>query len=146
MLRYFFAYILSFLVLLSSTGYSITAHLCHGKAVNYSLLGQPVGCGTEEENAPDEHCRHEPAPDQSCQHLEPGQCCVNQSQFFKNTSPAVPSAPAPVGCPAVYLAGDGPLLPAVCPYFETALLPPFFSYRPPLCSRDLPVLLQTFRI
>lgn len=147
MLRPFFAYILSFLVLLSSTGYSITAHLCHGKAVSYSLLGKPGGCGSGEEKAPGEHCLHDPAPAQEdCLHLQPGQCCVDQSQFFKNNSPAVPSTPTTALFPAVCLHVDFPALAAQVQYFETALLPPFSNYHPPVCSRDLPVLFRTFRI
>jgi len=141
------AILFALLVLVSATGYNVTVHLCHGKAVRYALFGEPGGCGGGEETMPGSHCEH-PGVDGICgthvqQHT---QCCINQSRHVEGideanrptsqlSKPAEHAAPAPPAWP--------PLDP---PVFASAVKPPLSGYSPPAQTRDLPVLLQVFRI
>jgi hypothetical protein len=141
------AIMLALLVLVSSTGYSITAHLCHGKAVSYSLFGQPVDCGAGEEDALEEHCEHTEIvdnPGTSCQTQE---CCTNESRFFKGLDTAVQLTAKQLTDSFAFIVPDpaGRLVSAPI-IFATAVKPPLADYRPPERTRDLPVWLHVFRI
>lgn len=140
------AILLAQLVLVSSTGYSITAHLCHGKAVSYSLFGRPADCGLAEESAVAEHCDH---PDiigsyeTACQTQE---CCTNESQFIKGIETAVKVSEQSVE-PFVYTLPENMTVPGFAPGFVfTAVKPPFNYYHPPQRTRDWPVWLCVFRL
>lgn len=140
------AILLALLVLLSSTGFSITAHLCHGQAVSYSLFGQPADCGTGEENAEEAHCDHEvisDTPETGCQTQE---CCTNESRFFKGIETVVLTAKPLAGISVFVLPAPAASLERGPLVFVSAITPAFANYHPPERTRDLPVWLRVFRI
>lgn len=147
MLRRVLSISLALLVLVSSTGYHITAHLCHGKAVSYALFGKPAGCFPGEKMTPDEHCDHDRVAtpvEQPCLHTQ--QCCANERQYIQGLEHLAQVAKQFFHLEVVIwppVAG----IPAFTPHiFASELKPVFGDYHPPERRRDLPVLLQVFRI
>lgn len=146
MFRPFISLLLALLVLVSSTGYSITAHLCRGKAVSYSLFGRPAGCGMKEDSKAKDHCTYAPKTAAAGPVFQKPGCCANASQHFSGIEPAAKLTEQPLS-PAFFLAVVLPIWPDLMPgVFTSALKPPFANYSPPDLLRDLPVLLRVFRI
>lgn len=143
----FIAIMLALLVLVSSTGYSITAHLCHGKAVSYSLFGQPADCGAGEEDALEEHCEHAEIADNPGTSCQTQECCTNESRFFKGLDTAVQVTAKHLTDSFAFIVPGPAQWPVLAPIiFTTTVKPPLADYRPPERTRDLPVLLHVFRI
>lgn len=146
MLRRFTAILLALLVLISSNGYSITAHLCHGKAVSYSLFGNPAGCCSGEKTEADKHCEQAEPSDISGSCLQQQQCCVNQSQHFKGIETVIQIAKQVINVSDFVFPHTAQLSVFEPDLFTSAIKPPLADYHPPDPTRDLPVLLRVFRI
>lgn len=146
MFRPFISLLLALLVLVSSTGYSITAHLCHGKAVSYSLFGRPAGCGMKEDNTTKNHCTLAHTSDVTGPVFQKPKCCVNESQYFSGIDPVTQLAKKFVS-QTFFVSTPSAVWPDFIPaVFTFDLKPPFADYHPPDPARDLPVLLRVFRI
>jgi hypothetical protein len=135
---------LALLMLLSSSGYSISAHLCGGKAVSFSLFGRPADCGPGEEPEPADHCDHPVAHGEKS--VRTHRCCSEKTVVVSGLelnatsvqkSFAVPVFVVPVA-PGFHFAGLSGCSAAVKTRFS--------DYHQPARVRDLPVLLQVFRI
>ena len=140
------AILLALLVLVSSTGYSITAHLCHGKAVSYSLFGRPADCGPAEEMAAEEHCDHPEISNSAETTCKTQECCTDESRFFKGIETAVPMAKQVCGVSDFLVTAQAARIVFGPAIFTSSVKPPLGGYHPPEYSRDLPVLLRVFRI
>ncbi len=146
MFRRFTVFSLILLVLVSSTGYNIAAHLCHGKAVSYALFGEPEGCFPGEKMTPDEHCDHNNVSTtaDSCLHAQ--KCCTNKHQYVPGLEQVAQTAKQFFRI-SVILGPPVTSVPVFSPQpFASAIKPVFGDYHPPKRRRDLPVLLQVFRI
>ncbi|MBV6441732.1 MAG: hypothetical protein DYG98_15830 [Haliscomenobacteraceae bacterium CHB4] len=135
---------LALLVLVSSTGYSISAHLCGGKAVSYSLFGCPADCGEGEEGGSNDHCDHTiPAGETGFQSQ---QCCSNQTIVFSGLSQLTQVVNKIFALsPAVAEAMNIFHFPLKST-FASSVKPQFADYQSPALVRDLSVLLLVFRI
>lgn len=147
MFRYITVISLILLMLVSTTGYNIAAHLCHGKAVSYALFGEPEGCFPGEKMTPEEHCDHRGVAtpvEQPCLHTQ--QCCTNEHQYIQGLEQCAPAAKqffhigVVIGPPVAGIPAFPPRI------FASAIKPVLGDYHPPKRRRDLPVLLHVFRI
>lgn len=146
MLRRFTAILLALQVLISSTGYSITAHLCHGKAMSYSLFGNPAGCCNGEKREADKHCEQTEPSDISGNCLQQQQCCINQSQHFKGIETVIQITRQVINVSDFVFPSIGQLPVFESDLFASVVKPSLADYNPPDWPRDLPVLLRVFRI
>lgn len=137
------AILLALLVVIATTGYSISAHLCGGKTVSYSLFGRPADCGEGEEGDTNDHCSH-PAPlgDGSFQAQK---CCTDQTVIVPGLQQVAELAKKTIVLPA-YIA---PVAGMVCVFrpsvFASSVKPQFADYHPPARTHDLFLLLRVFR-
>lgn len=145
MLRRIFSISLAIVVLLSSTGYGFSAHLCGGKAVSFSLFGQPGGCSVQEDRHTDEPCRLPSSASETCS-LQAKKCCSEQTvvvpgiQHLAESAKHTMTSPGLIA-PAFEYFG---LLPRSV--FASSLKPRFSGYHPFVRALDLSVLLRVFRI
>lgn len=144
MFKRFSALSLALLVLVASTGYSISTHLCGGKPVSYSLFGRPADCGTEEETEPGDHCQHPASGEENDFHAQ--KCCSNQTVIIPGIQQVAELVKKAIDAP-VYADEDDSLFSFSPEFaFATSITPPFAGYRPPARTRDLSLLLLVFRI
>lgn len=147
MLRRFTAILLALLVLVSSTGYSITAHLCHGKAVSYSLFGRPADCGEGEETTGAEHCDHPEPVSSGRENCQSQDCCTTDNRFIKGIETTVHIGGGCSWESLLYIAPEAITKPPfisgeIAAVFKT----PINFAHPPERVRDWPVWLCVFRI
>jgi hypothetical protein len=124
---------LAFLVLVSSSSFTIGIHWCSGEIFNLSLLSHAEGCGMEKNVPP-------------CHKQMVASCCeddtiLHEGEGFKaslsdvnlSTSPALE-----IQLPPVIVAEVVPLIPL--------LRTDYYNYDPPLRSHDLTVSYSVFLI
>ena len=143
-LKRFTAILLAALVLLASTGFSISAHLCGGKRVSYALFGRPDGCGMEDEGQREERpCSH-PFAHGKC-NVKPRNCCSEQTVMIPGLQHLVKLAQQSISLQDFAIpAAAMEFLPRKV-VFSSSVKPRFIDYHPPPRARDLVVLLQVFR-
>lgn len=147
MSRHLSAILLALLVLVSSTGYSITAHLCHGKAVSYSLFGRPADCGEGEEIVGEGHCDHPEPVSSDREDCQTQDCCTTDSQFVKGIETTAHIGGACSWESLLYLTPGDITKPQFISGIMTAVAETPVNYaHPPECVRDWPVWLCVFRI
>jgi hypothetical protein len=143
MLKRFSAILLATLVFATSTGYSISAHLCGGKAVSYSLFGRPADCGEGEESGTNDHCEH-PAPSDKS-HFDAQKCCSDQTVIVPGLQHIAELAKKPMALPPFIAPVDAVFCFSPKPAFVSSIKPRLADYRPPARTRDLFMLLRVFR-
>jgi hypothetical protein len=135
---------LAALVLLTSTGFSISAHLCGGKRVSYALFGRPDGCGMEDEGQQMERSCVHPFAYSSCS-VQPRKCCSEQTVIVPGLQHLVKLTQQGMSLQDFALpAASMDFLPRKV-VFSSSVKPRFIDYHPPPRARDLVVLLQVFR-
>lgn len=146
MFRPVISLLLALLVLVSSTGYSVTAHLCHGKAVSYSLFGRPADCGEGEETAAEEHCDHLEPVASARENCQTQDCCTNESRFIQGIETAV-NITGQSWESLHYIEPENIIKPVFLSGIISAVVETPFNYaHPPERTRDWPVWLCVFRI
>lgn len=144
MLKRFSAILLATLVFATSTGYSISAHLCGGKAVSYSLFGRPADCGEGEESGTIDRCEHPVSSGKS--HFDAQKCCSDQTVIVPGLQHIAELAKKPVALPPFLALTDAVFCFSLKPAFASSVKPQFADYHPPPHARDRSVLFQVFRI
>lgn len=141
--RSIIAICLALLIMVVTTGFSISQHFCMGELLYSSILGNP-DCKMEKEDLPP--CHDQDGAAQSADLLSKKNCCEDHNTTVEGQD-----------IPTVLKAGDN-LLPSI--KFLTAFTYIFFHdyqppgdkgrlyarYRPPLIQRNIPVLIQSFLI
>lgn len=135
-----FHIILSFAVLFSTTGFTLTIHYCQHKAEGMSVFGIASGChkSTHKTCNQNGHC--------SAKKNAKKGCCHNDSQYFKQDLPkqtkysGIDFLKKPALTAAVFV-----VLKLQIPTAEN-ILPTYQIYKPPIVCDDLQSLLQTFRL
>ena len=145
MLRRIFSISLATLVLLSSTGYGFSAHLCGGKAVSFSLFGEPAGCSVREDGHADDPCRLPSSATEACG-LQAKKCCSEQKVVVPGIQHVAESSKKAVATPAFIAPAFEYFRFFPLSGFASSLKPRFSDYRPFARSLDLSVLLRVFRI
>lgn len=136
---------LALLVLVSATGYSISAHLCGGKAVSYSLFGCPADCGEGEEGESNDHGDHT-VPSGEAGFQSP-RCCSNQTVIISGLGQwAQVEKKAVVFSPGIAEVTDAAFNFSLQSEFASSVKPRFAGYRSPALVRDRSVLLSVLRI
>ncbi len=136
--------ILCLIILISSTGLSINHHYCQGQIKSAALLVKANACGP----AGDRTAQSEPfCPVEGMATLGKGRCCYDLSSFIKQLILKDSSSD---GITAIS-PSKPQVLPLVLAFWETGVLhhrPVKINsstfYRPPVLSRDLTIVLQTF--
>lgn len=138
---------MALLVLLSATGFSVDVHYCQGQIKSFSLIGKAQSC---HEKAAKKHCK---SNKKSC-HAAPSQtiekkacqknCCSDKKVEIENNDEAKPiptTEISPVNAQfitafvQVFLLEYTDLNKRIIPYLH---------YIPPLLSKNIPVLIQSF--
>ena len=131
--------ILALLVLLSTTGFTLSEHFCQSELQAVSVFPKAEGC--QSEKAP---CR---STKKSCSSHDEGDCngcCNNSSKYFQSDqdkqthSFEFKQLKNPVLLATIFVVFNIQL-----PSFETAKVN-FLTYKPPIVCDDIQVLLQTF--
>lgn len=135
---------LSFVVLLSSTGFSFSMHYCVGRMESISLLPQARPCKMADDKAVCTRDHHAPECEHETANIEDPGCCSDHSiQVSGQDHPAqIASFPAPHVQMALVLNAVATLLIDV-PHTDTHS---FQAYSPPLTNRDITILVQSFLI
>ena len=134
---------LALMVLLSSLSVSIGEHLCGGRIVSKALFAKAARCAMEKTDSHGTSCPIFPdgiAKSKCCddrQTVIPGVQHLTDFGTAKSVQNIPPVFTAPVA-PTIFIFKDG--------LFATSVKPPLTDYHPPQHIRDLPVLLQVFRI
>ena len=143
MFKRLYAILLATLVFATSTGYSISAHLCGGKAVSYSLFGRPADCGAGEEDGTNDHCEHPAQSGKS--HFDGQKCCSNQTVIVPGLQHIAELAKKTTALPPFIALVDAVFCFSPKPVFASTVKPSFADYSPPLYTRDRSVLFRVFR-
>ncbi|WP_143017113.1 HYC_CC_PP family protein [Catalinimonas alkaloidigena] len=132
---------LALLVLVASTGLVVGTHWCAGELRNLALFGDAAPCPMEQKANEMPPCHQSQEPQKSQDH----DCCKTQTLVVDGVDHAVdtkafhPVADLDLHFVEAFAAVFFPLLaPASDPVAHT------LYYSPPLLSRDLPVLGQSF--
>jgi hypothetical protein len=138
--------LLTFAVVVSSTGLTLGMHLCAGEISHFALFGQSRPCPMDEPQEKLPPCHRE---DGEALPLEDAAtaCCENQTltvdqvdllkPFGKSLAPAAPELTFVAVVAAVwsYLFG-----------IQQPVIPHVPDYSPPALARNIPVLVQSFLI
>jgi len=139
--------LMAFLVLVSSTGFSIDIHLCQGKIKNFSLLGEAKSCHSQVEKS---ICKHKKSS--CCSSLSnqnklgtcKQDCCSNKTINVESNDNAKKIQTAEISPVQIKF---------ITTFVQVFLLDkidlkkaniPHLKYIPPLLSKDIPVLIQSF--
>lgn len=135
---------MALLIMVVTTGFSVSQHYCMGELLYSSILGNAEACPMDMEKPPS--CHKQDNNDTSTHSLSEKPCCENHKasiegqeipSIVKNNDHLVPSAKFLISFTCTFLPN---YLPAQNNYLH------FVDYRPPLLKRDIPVLIQSFLI
>ncbi len=137
--------LLAFLMFFTSTGLSLDMHYCQGQLKSISFIGKAKSCHEKES-----HCKKHKA---SCQSLNQNtkessdnSCCNNKTvtvqldvEYIDAQAPTIDlnSFQFLVAYTNVFVVKNN--------IYSTSTIP-FQNYKPPLLTRDIPVLIQSFLI
>jgi len=134
------ALVLAFLVLATSAGLAVDTHYCQGHLKTFSVFGQARGCSDMEEMAPSCTRQHE----NTCgERMGNRKCCENRLQYFQPDQNQFSQISNSISAnPVIPVAA----VVSVSKWEYHHDTPAFFRYKPPLIQRDIPVLMQVFRL
>lgn len=134
---------LALLMIISSTGMTLAAHICKGELKEFTFFNQEKSCCAKQDVTPPPHC---PAHANTSDEM-PQDCCENLQISAEAPESAIKS---------LWLEkqqqDNDQLVPYFLPAYLIALLQPeigaentnFTEYPPPATVRDIPVLVQSF--
>lgn len=122
----------AFLVLFSSSSFTVGFHRCGGHILNIALFSKAEGCDMEQRIPP-------------CHRLMSKPCCEDETIFHEGDDFKVSSTDITFSSPASDIDVPTVLLAEVVPSVLVSHLP-YYNYYPPLRSDDLTVSYQVFLI
>lgn len=140
LIRHLILLILTFVVLVSSTGISVGMHLCGGELEDLSFFGAKADCPMEQQQQKLPSCHNEPAPDNAA-----SACCDDHTLLLEQADAAADSS-AQLLTKSLDLkfvaAFKVVILQLFAPEAEQASA--YALYKSPPIARDIPVLVQSF--
>lgn len=133
---------LTLLLLFSATGMSVGLHLCGGKVRDLSFFGQATDCPMEHHQQALPPC-HAPKEDQS-----PGKKCCEQHQLVLNSIDQAPGTQTQLLTKAPELKILAAVQALIRHLWAPAAgpKPAYALYVSPPIARDIPLLVQSFRL
>jgi hypothetical protein len=137
----FFSKIISFflaaLILLSTSSFTVDMHFCCNKLVDMSLIGKAKVCAEKVQKKKD--------PTKQCTTLQEKDCCSNQS-FVKTGDDTIKKANTQLEAETIIFLNT--FFYVYVNLFEglEKNIVPFKQYRPPLLSKDIQILHETYLI
>lgn len=139
------AFGLALLVLMTSVGWVVDMHYCAGQLKSVNWLGKAKSCHQKAQAKPEKRCPHHQKMmmDEGYSSGEK-KCCKNKTFYFHaDQDTDIPASEFMMEKQAqhfllAYFIAFGPSL-----TIERDI-PAYTHYRPPLISRDIPVLVQSF--
>jgi len=137
----FFSKIISFflaaLILLSTSSFTVDMHFCCNKLVDMSLIGKAKVCA--------EKVQKKKEPTKQCTTLQEKDCCSNQS-FVKTGDDTIKKANTQLEAETIIFLNT--FFYVYVNLFEglEKNIVPFKQYRPPLLSKDIQILHETYLI
>lgn len=139
--------LMAMLVLVSSTGFSVDLHFCQGEVKSFSLLGKAPSCHEKLDkkhcNKQQKSCHTAPANQDDLKHCKKD-CCSNQTIKVEHNDEAkklqtIELSQKQIKFISAFIQGflleKTDLSKAIVPHL---------NYVPPLLSKDIPVLVQSF--
>lgn len=145
LLRPILLLLLTFAVLVSSTGLSVGMHLCAGEISNFNLFGQSQPCPMEEQKEKLPPCHHkegEAIPGEN----SAADCCEDETLNIDRVDLLTPSGKALVAAPDVALVAMVAVVWSHLLGLHQPVFTPKSDYSPPSLARNIPVLVQSFLI
>ena len=132
--------VLTFLVLVSSTGISVGMHLCGGELQDLAFFGSEADCPMEQQKTAQPACHNVPASDHATDN-----CCDDHTLVFAHAD-ATPDTKIQLLTKALDLKFVAAFQAVILQLFapEAALKPAYALYTSPPLARDIPVLVQAF--
>ncbi len=136
---------LAFLLLFTSTGFSIDLHYCGGKVADVSIFGKANACNMMEEvNDSSNHCQVE-QKNQQQDSFKQSKCCYNETLAVDITDELTNAdnttlSHAQLTFITAYFISSYHL------FFSEEKETEYFNYSPPMISKDIQVLDQVFII
>ncbi|GGG18623.1 HYC_CC_PP family protein [Pontibacter amylolyticus] len=140
LIRHLILLILTFVVLVSSTGISVGMHLCEGELHDLSFFGADADCPMEQPQQKLPSCHNEPAPGNAA-----SACCDDHTLLLEQADAASDStAQLLTKSPDLRFAAAFKvvILQLFAPEAEQASA--YALYKSPPIARDIPVLVQSF--
>ncbi|HAT66566.1 MAG TPA: hypothetical protein DCS66_18560 [Flavobacteriaceae bacterium] len=140
-MKSFFSKIISFflaaLILLSTSSFTVDMHFCCNKLVDMSLIGKAKVCA--------EKVQKKKEPTKQCTTLQEKDCCSNQS-FVKTGDDTIKKANTKLEAETIIFLNT--FFYVYVNLFEglEKNIVPFKQYRPPLLSKDIQILHETYLI
>lgn len=140
-MKSFFSKIISFflaaLILLSTSSFTVDMHFCCNKLVDMSLIGKAKVCAEKVQKKKD--------PTKQCTTLQEKDCCSNQS-FVKTGDDTIKKANTQLEAETIIFLNT--FFYVYVNLFEglEKNIVPFKQYRPPLLSKDIQILHETYLI
>tara|TARA_B100001057_G_C22812878_1_gene936165 strand:- start:764 stop:1186 length:423 start_codon:yes stop_codon:yes gene_type:complete len=137
----FFSKIISFflavLILFSTSSFTVDMHFCCNKLVDMSLIGKAKVCA--------EKVQKKKEPTKQCTTLQEKDCCSNQS-FVKTGDDTIKNANTQLEAESIIFLNT--FFYVYVNLFEglEKNIVPFKQYRPPLLSKDIQILHETYLI
>lgn len=138
-IRKILAICMTMVILVSSTGFTMSLHFCGGELQNFAFFTQAESCKMEVKALPP--CQHEST---SVPMIKKESCCKDQT-VVKESQEVVTGIVA-----FNKLIPDFTLMAMVASFLVSFLspitshFPQFHNYSPPLIERNIPVLVQSF--
>ena len=137
--------LMAFLMLLSSTGFSIDLHLCQGNIKSFSFIGEAKSCHSMKSSCSQKKmtCQAAQANKENVGQCSKG-CCSNttielpadlDTQKIQSETITIPDFQFIVAFVEVFYKGKIDFRKAIVHYL---------NYIPPLLDKDIPVLIQSF--
>jgi hypothetical protein len=140
LIRQLILLVLTFLVLVSSTGISVGMHLCGGELEDLSFFGNEVDCPMEQQKEKLPSCHKVPDSDADAK-----DCCHDHTLVFDHAD-ATSDSKALLLSKALDLKFVAAFKVVILQLFapELDLKPRYALYESPPLARDIPVLVQSF--
>lgn len=125
------------LILLSTSSFTVDMHFCCNKLVDMSLIGKAKVCAEKVQKKKD--------PTKQCTTLQEKDCCSNQS-FVKTGDDTIKKANTQLEAETIIFLNT--FFYVYVNLFEglEKNIVPFKQYRPPLLSKDIQILHETYLI
>lgn len=131
------SFFLAALILLSTSSFTVDMHFCCNKLVDMSLIGKAKVCA--------EKVQKKKEPTKQCTTLQEKDCCSNQS-FVKTGDDTIKKANTQLEAETIIFLNT--FFYVYVNLFEglEKNIVPFKQYRPPLLSKDIQILHETYLI
>jgi len=133
-----FIWLLSFWILIISTGFSVNYHYCQGQLKSWRINLTPHNCHVES-------ACHKASPEKSCKHGEPKKgCCENDSSYVQLDTDFPTIDIATLDFEQIQLIIFTFVKRLLTLNKRPVYLTHYQNYKPPLLDRDIPIFIQSF--